>query len=158
MEFFDSHSHYNDEAYNEDREEILKAIYNDGITKTVINSYEKGEKVVEENGTSYEIMNKTVDYQKSGINIKVVEVDNTGDVEKELDEYYNFYNSDKIQIEKIEENYISLKFVSGKRYKCLIGVDKYLVYVNTLKGNKNEETYNMLIDFINYKYPLQTKK
>ena len=27
MEFFDSHSHYNDEKYDEDREKIIKKIY-----------------------------------------------------------------------------------------------------------------------------------
>ena len=39
MEFFDSHSHYNDERYNEDREEILKEIYKQGITRTVCVGY-----------------------------------------------------------------------------------------------------------------------
>lgn len=33
MEFFDSHSHYNDEKFDEDREEIIEQTYNDGITK-----------------------------------------------------------------------------------------------------------------------------
>lgn len=49
MEFFDSHSHYNDEAYNEDREEILKAIYKEGITKTVTIGYniEKSKSAIE---------------------------------------------------------------------------------------------------------------
>lgn len=49
MEFFDSHSHYNDEAYDEDREEILKAIYKDGITKTVTIGYniEKSKSAIE---------------------------------------------------------------------------------------------------------------
>ena len=35
MEFFDSHAHYNDEKFNEDREEIINLIYEDNITKTV---------------------------------------------------------------------------------------------------------------------------
>lgn len=39
MEFFDSHSHYNDEKYDEDRENILKEIYNEGITRTVCIGY-----------------------------------------------------------------------------------------------------------------------
>ena len=49
MEFFDSHSHYNDEAYNKDREEILKAIYKEGITKTVTIGYniEKSKSAIE---------------------------------------------------------------------------------------------------------------
>ena len=33
MEFFDSHSHYNDEKFNEDREKIIKDTFESGITK-----------------------------------------------------------------------------------------------------------------------------
>ena len=29
MELFDSHAHYNDEKFNEDREEILQAVWNE---------------------------------------------------------------------------------------------------------------------------------
>ena len=39
MEFFDSHSHYNDEKYNEDRKEIIKKVYEEGITHTVCVGY-----------------------------------------------------------------------------------------------------------------------
>ena len=48
MEFFDSHSHYNDDAYNNDLEEILKQIYEEGITKTVTVGYdiEKSKKAI----------------------------------------------------------------------------------------------------------------
>lgn len=49
MELFDTHSHYNDEAYDEDREDILKEIYKEGVTKTVTIGYniEKSQKAVE---------------------------------------------------------------------------------------------------------------
>lgn len=49
MEFFDTHSHYNDEAYDEDREEILNAIYKEGITKIAVIGYniEKSKKATE---------------------------------------------------------------------------------------------------------------
>ncbi len=40
MEFFDSHAHYNDEKYDEDREEIIKRIYEEGITHTVCVGYD----------------------------------------------------------------------------------------------------------------------
>ncbi len=40
MEFFDSHSHYNDEKFNEDREQIIKETYEDGITKIVCAGYD----------------------------------------------------------------------------------------------------------------------
>ena len=39
MEFFDSHSHYNDEKFNEDREKIIKETYEAGITKFVCAGY-----------------------------------------------------------------------------------------------------------------------
>lgn len=39
MEFFDSHSHYNDEKFNEDRENIIEETYKDGITKFVCAGY-----------------------------------------------------------------------------------------------------------------------
>lgn len=39
MEFFDSHSHYNDEKFSEDREEIIQSTYKDGITKFVCAGY-----------------------------------------------------------------------------------------------------------------------
>lgn len=36
MELFDTHSHYNDEKFNEDREEIIKKIYEAGVTRAVV--------------------------------------------------------------------------------------------------------------------------
>ena len=39
MELFDSHSHYNDEKFDEDREKIIEETYNAGITKFVCAGY-----------------------------------------------------------------------------------------------------------------------
>ena len=39
MEFFDSHSHYNDEKFNEDREQLIQDTYKQGITKFVCAGY-----------------------------------------------------------------------------------------------------------------------
>lgn len=39
MKFFDSHSHYNDEKFNEDREQIIKETYEAGVTKFVCAGY-----------------------------------------------------------------------------------------------------------------------
>ena len=39
MELFDTHSHYNDEKFNEDREQIIKDTYESGITKFVCAGY-----------------------------------------------------------------------------------------------------------------------
>ena len=39
MEFFDSHSHYNDEKFDIDREEIIKKTFEAGITKMIVAGY-----------------------------------------------------------------------------------------------------------------------
>lgn len=39
MELFDSHAHYDDEKFDEDRDEIIKAIYESGVTKFVSAGY-----------------------------------------------------------------------------------------------------------------------
>lgn len=49
MEFFDSHSHYNDEKFEENREELIRKTYEDGITKLVCAGYdiESSKKAIE---------------------------------------------------------------------------------------------------------------
>ncbi len=49
MELFDSHSHYNDEKFDIDREDILKKIFDFGVTKIVIAGYdvESSKKAIE---------------------------------------------------------------------------------------------------------------
>ncbi len=39
MEFFDNHAHLDDEKFNEDREELIKKIYDEGITKVISAGY-----------------------------------------------------------------------------------------------------------------------
>lgn len=36
IEFFDSHAHYNDEQFNNDRDELIEKMYKEGITKIVV--------------------------------------------------------------------------------------------------------------------------
>ena len=49
MEFFDTHSHYNDEKFDEDREQIIKDTYESGVTKFVCAGYniESSKKAIE---------------------------------------------------------------------------------------------------------------
>ena len=49
MEFFDTHSHYNDEKFDEDREQIIKDTYKSGVTKFVCAGYniESSKKAIE---------------------------------------------------------------------------------------------------------------
>ena len=39
MELFDNHAHYNDEKFENDRDEIIKQIYNSGVTKFICAGY-----------------------------------------------------------------------------------------------------------------------
>ena len=39
MELFDSHAHYNDDKFDEDREEVIESIYNSGVTKLINAGY-----------------------------------------------------------------------------------------------------------------------
>lgn len=39
MEFFDSHAHYDDEKFDEDRQEIINKIYQEGITRVISAGY-----------------------------------------------------------------------------------------------------------------------
>lgn len=49
MKLFDTHSHYNDEKFDEDREEVINAIYEAGIENTVVvgDNVENSKKVIE---------------------------------------------------------------------------------------------------------------
>lgn len=60
MELFDSHAHYDDEKFNEDRDEIIKKIYNEGVTKLISAGYsvESSKKAIEL-ATKYEFIYAT---------------------------------------------------------------------------------------------------
>lgn len=49
MQFFDSHAHYNDEKFDEDREQIIQETYKSGISKFVVAGYniESSKKAIE---------------------------------------------------------------------------------------------------------------
>ena len=61
MELFDSHAHYNDEKFEQDREEVLKEIYNSGVTKLVNAGYSlESSKSAIEIASSHEFIYATV--------------------------------------------------------------------------------------------------
>lgn len=53
MKFFDTHSHYNDEAFDDDINIVINDIYKEGITKTVVVGYD-----IEKSKRSVDIANK----------------------------------------------------------------------------------------------------
>ena len=60
MEFFDNHAHYDDEKFNEDREEIIKEIYESGVTKVISAGYSlEGSKKALELAKKYDFIYST---------------------------------------------------------------------------------------------------
>lgn len=49
MKLFDTHSHYNDEQFDKDREEVIKLIYEAGVKNTVVvgDNIENSKKAIE---------------------------------------------------------------------------------------------------------------
>ena len=84
MDFFDSHSHYNDEQFDEDLENIIKSTYNDGITKFVCAGYS-----LESSKKSLEI-SKKYDFIYSTCGISPNDVpENKEDIQKQLEQLEN---------------------------------------------------------------------
>ena len=93
MEFFDTHSHYNDEAFDDDINIVINDIYKEGITKTVVVGYD-----IEKSKRSVDIANK-YNFIYSAVGIHPSNIEKT---EKEILK----------QIETIKEMTINPKVVA----------------------------------------------
>ena len=93
--FFDSHSHYNDEKFDEDRDVLIDEIYKSGVTKLINAGYSlKSSKIALEIAKKYEWM-----YTISGISPNDITESNE-ELEQQLNNLENFIknemNSNKI--------------------------------------------------------------
>ena len=90
MEFFDSHAHYNDEKFNEDRKEVIKEVYESGVTRSINAGYSvESSKYALDIAKEYRWM-----YTISGISPN--DIPETEDLfEKELKELSDFINAEK---------------------------------------------------------------
>lgn len=92
MELFDTHAHYNDEKFDEDRDEIIKSIYESGVTKFVTAGYslESSIKAVE--------ISKKYEYIYTIIGISPNDIpENEKALKEQIQELENLYkNNEKI--------------------------------------------------------------
>lgn len=139
LELLDSHAHYNDERFDEDREQLLESIYNEGVT-TVINagynldSSKKAIEIAKTHDCVYatigvspnDIDNLKEDYlnilENMAINNKVVAIGEIG-----LDYYWNKENKEaqrKVFIEQIKlANKLELPIVIHTREAVMDTID-----------------------------------
>ena len=139
MEYFDTHAHYNDEKFDEDREELLKEIFNNNVTKIVCAGYnvEKSEMAVEIAG-KYDFVyatcgispNDTDDFsddkiemiKKLGSKNKVVAIGEIG-----LDYYWNKENKPK------QEEFFKAQLQLAKEYDLPVLVHDREAHADTLE-------------------------
>ena len=89
MEFFDTHSHYNDEKFNEDREEIIIKTKEDGITKYNCVGYD-----VPSSEFAVELANKySFIYSITGISPNDV-VENIEDIDEQIEQIETLLKND----------------------------------------------------------------
>lgn len=105
VELFDNHAHYNDEKFNDDRDEIIKQIYESGITKFMCAGYSlDSSKKALEIAKNYDFIYTTAGISPNDIPGGVEDEDLEGKTDAEIAEL--FTNSLKIvdnQLAEIEE-------------------------------------------------------
>lgn len=90
MEFFDSHAHYNDEKFNEDREELITEIYKSGVTKLINAGYSlESSKYALKIAKKYDWI-----YTISGISPNDIP-EGKEELQKQLEELVNFIENEK---------------------------------------------------------------
>lgn len=90
VEFFDSHAHYNDEKFNEDREELITEIYKSGVTKLINAGYSlESSKYALEIAKKYEWI-----YTISGISPNDIP-EGKKELQKQIEELVNFIENEK---------------------------------------------------------------
>lgn len=106
MEFFDSHAHYNDERFEQDRDEILKKIYHENVTKITCAGYNiQSSKFAVELSDKYDFMYATAGISPNDIeNTELSDINEIGEIAQNkkvvaigeigLDYYWNKENKE----------------------------------------------------------------
>ena len=130
MELFDSHAHYNDEKFDEDREEVIKRIYESGVTKLInagysVNSSIKALEIAKKYNWMYTI---------SGVSPNDIE-NNEIELEKQLKELEEFINREKASKKILAVGEIGLDYYWNSENKDL----QKKAFIEQIKiANKNQ--------------------
>lgn len=123
MELFDNHAHYNDEKFNDDKDEIIKKIYESGVTKFICAGYSlESSKKALDIAEKYDFIYTTAGISPNDIPGNIQDEDLEGKTEEEKQEL--FTKSMEIvdnQLEKIEDLAKNKKVVAIGE----IGLDYY---------------------------------
>ena len=91
LKLFDTHAHYNDEAFNEDREEIIKKVYESGVEKTVVVGYDlEHSKMAVEIAKSHDFLYAAVGIHPSDI------APNKNEINKQVKEIEKIAQNEKV--------------------------------------------------------------
>ena len=149
MEFFDSHAHYNDEKFEEDREKLIEQIYKEGITNIMNVGYNLiSSKKAIEIANKYDFMNATVGISPNDIDdIEIEDLNKIKELAQNekvkaigeigLDYYWNKENKEKqkeIFIKQIEiANELDLPIIIHTREAVMDTLD---ILKNKISVNK----------------------
>ena len=144
IEFFDSHSHYNDERFDNDRDSLIKKTFDDSVTKFMCIGYDINSSIMAvEISKKYDFIYSTVGISPNDISENVFEeIDLLSDLssinkvkaigEIGLADYWNTDNKD-IQIEVFKRQ---IKLANEKNLPiCIHTRDAYKDTISVLKEN-----------------------
>lgn len=109
MELFDNHAHYNDEKFNEDRDEIINKIYESGVTKFICAGYSvESSKKALEIASNYDFIYTTAGISPNDIPGNVQDEDLEGKTDEERSKLFTesmkIVDNQLIEIEQIALN------------------------------------------------------
>lgn len=109
MELFDNHAHYNDEKFNDDRDEIIGKIYESGVTKLICAGYNvESSKKALEIANNYDFIYTTAGISPNDIPGTVQDEDLENKSVQEIEELFTESLKDVdnqlLEIEKIAQN------------------------------------------------------
>ena len=134
MELFDSHAHYNDEKFKEDKEQLLKQIYDSGVTKLICAGYSlKASKEAVEIANTHDFIYAIVGISPNDIpsaNQEILQTNLENKITKAEPKEFNYEQELEKQLKEIEELAKNKKVVAIGE----IGLDYYWN-----KENKQEQ-------------------